>query len=69
MINLQATAILCSALLIADNPYAFARQAQPAGVSQAPSQTTYTPQQLDSLVAPIALYPDPILSQILVAST
>jgi Protein of unknown function (DUF3300) len=27
------------------------------------------PEQLDSLLAPIALYPDPLLSQILVAST
>src|ERR1043165_8087028 len=27
------------------------------------------PQQLDSMVAPIALYPDPLLSQVLVAST
>jgi len=27
------------------------------------------PDQLDSLVAPIALYPDPLLSQVLVAST
>ena len=27
------------------------------------------PDQLDSLVAPIALYPDPMLSQVLVAST
>ena len=28
-----------------------------------------TPDQLDNLVAPVALYPDPLLSQILVAST
>src|SRR6201987_98658 len=27
------------------------------------------PDQLDSLVAPIALYPDPLLAQVLVAST
>ena len=33
------------------------------------SQKALTPGQLDSLVAPIALYPDPILSQVLVAST
>jgi hypothetical protein len=31
--------------------------------------TKLTPDQLDSLVAPIALYPDPLLSQTLVAST
>jgi hypothetical protein len=30
---------------------------------------TLSPEQLDSLVAPIALYPDPLLSQVLAAST
>jgi hypothetical protein len=64
----QAFAIFCSALLLAQSPYTFAQQAQPAG---APAQTGagLSAQQLDSLVAPIALYPDPILSQVLVAST
>jgi hypothetical protein len=64
----RAIAILCSALLIAQRPYAFAQQAPPAAP---PAQTNnlLTPQQLESLVAPIALYPDPILSQVLVAST
>jgi hypothetical protein len=63
-----AIAVFCSALLLTQRPYAFAQQAQPAA---APSQTNnaLTPEQLDSLVAPIALYPDPILSQVLVAST
>jgi Protein of unknown function (DUF3300) len=28
-----------------------------------------SPQQLDNLVAPVALYPDPLLTQVLVAST
>ena len=43
-----------------------ARSAQtPAATSTAP----IPPEQLDSLVAPIALYPDPLLSQTLVAST
>jgi hypothetical protein len=40
--------------------------------SAAPSQSAgaaLTPDQLDALVAPIALYPDPLLSQTLVAST
>src|SRR5262249_26325812 len=41
------------------------------GPSAAAGQTAnvLSPQQLDSLVAPVALYPDPILSQVLVAST
>ena len=40
--------------------------AQP--VPEAPAQLL-TPAQLDDLVAPIALYPDSLLSQILVAAT
>ena len=69
MITTRAVAILCVALLTAQNPYAFA-QPQQNGVSpQNDSQKLLSPDQLDSLVAPIALYPDPILSQVLVAST
>ena len=34
-----------------------------------PADAKLPPQELDSLVAPIALYPDPLLSQALVAST
>ena len=41
---------------------------QPAPPTPAPDQTL-TPDQLNDLVAPIALYPDPLLSQVLVAST
>ena len=33
------------------------------------SQTTFTPAELDELLAPIALYPDPLLAQILPAAT
>jgi hypothetical protein len=40
-------------------------QNQPSG-SQS---TTYKPEELEALVAPIALYPDPVLSQALMAST
>src|SRR5215831_8376460 len=42
----------------------YAQQAQ-----QPANNTKIPPDQLDSLVAPIALYPDPLLSQTLVAST
>jgi hypothetical protein len=41
---------------------------QPAPPAPPPGQSL-GPDQLDGLVAPIALYPDPLLSQILVAST
>jgi hypothetical protein len=45
-------------------------QAQPVQPPPAASQQqAFSPEQLDSLVAPIALYPDSLLSQVLVAST
>jgi len=36
---------------------------------QQSAQQVWSPQQLDDLVAPIALYPDPLLGQVLAAST
>ena len=39
----------------------------PAGTAQ--SRAPFTPDQLDQLLAPIALYPDPLLGQILMAAT
>jgi hypothetical protein len=62
---LRFVAILCAALLAPDGPYAYAFQTN----AQDQPQSTLSPGQLDSLVAPLALYPDPILSQVLVAST
>jgi hypothetical protein len=68
-------AVLCVELLIAPNPCVLAEQQpppnqqMPGGASQGPPQQMLSADQLDSLVAPIALYPDPILSQVLVAST
>ncbi len=41
----------------------------PPAAAQPPDTPVWSPQQLDNLVAPIALYPDPLLSQVLVAST
>jgi hypothetical protein len=43
----------------------------PTGAAAEPQGTwdDYSPQQLDNLVAPIALYPDPLLAQVLLAST
>src|SRR5262245_35244128 len=42
---------------------------QPASQDTSQDAPKIPPDQLDSLVAPIALYPDPLLSQTLVAST
>ncbi|HEY6273376.1 MAG TPA: DUF3300 domain-containing protein, partial [Terriglobales bacterium] len=68
MISARGTAILCVGLLVAPSPEFLAQPAQVPGnqQNQAPSLAA---SQLDSLVAPVALYPDPILSQVLVAST
>jgi hypothetical protein len=65
-------AVLCSVLLIPGDTLAFA---PPPAPPQTPPSATKTqqakipPEQLDSLVAPIALYPDPLLAQVLAAST
>jgi hypothetical protein len=65
----RGIAVFCAALLVAQRPYGYAQPAQSASTQPDASQKPLTPGQLDSLVAPIALYPDPILSQVLVAST
>ncbi len=41
----------------------------PAQAAQAPPYTQQTPEELQRLVAPIALYPDALVAQILAAST
>jgi hypothetical protein len=66
MMNTRAVTILCVASLVVQQPYAFPQQPQPA-TSQ--DKSKLNAEQLESLVAPIALYPDPVLSQTLVAST
>src|SRR5215472_13996923 len=58
------SALVFVGLLLAQKSYVLAQQPSPST-----NQNQLTPDQLDSLVAPIALYPDPILSQMLVAST
>ena len=65
----RVLAVLCAVVLIAPQSYTFAQQPQQQSMQQPPSTGMLSPQKLDSLVAPLALYPDPILSQVLVAST
>src|ERR1043166_7481806 len=65
----QAIAMFCSVLLIAQRPYTFAQSAPSGTAPPGVTANAFSPEQLDSLVAPVALYPDPILSQVLVAST
>ena len=61
------TAVMCSLLLIpATTGTALAQQQATTSTEQA---AAIPAAQLDSLVAPIALYPDPLLAQVLAAST
>src|ERR1700757_1968117 len=68
-------AIVCAVAILPGDTSLLASQATtPQTTSQTTPQTgqdaaKLPPDQLDSLVAPIALYPDPLLSQTLVAST
>ena len=77
----SCVAMLCSALLVPGDVVALA-SADAIHATQAPAQAAlkhlhrrrrrvqrYPPDQLDSLIAPIALYPDPLLAQVLAAST
>ena len=61
--------IAAAALVVFQDPAAFA---QPPASAPYPYPQAAVPAipagQLDSMVAPIALYPDPLLSQVLVAS-
>src|ERR1700722_6053388 len=65
--GLQSVAVLCVLLLVLPNGRAFAQDQQQGQANDQAAKMP--PEQLDSLLAPIALYPDPLLSQILVAST
>src|SRR5262249_28070846 len=59
------TAVVCIGVLVpGETPLLGQQQAKP---QTAP--TKITSDQLDSLVAPIALYPDPLLAQTLASST
>jgi Protein of unknown function (DUF3300) len=60
--------VLCAALMV--EPAAFVLHAQqPATAGSQQTSQKIPADQLDSLVAPIALYPDPMLAQVLAAST
>ena len=72
----RVTACSLSLMFLPATRYMPAAWAQSDSVATSPqlAQLTqagplYSPQQLDQLLAPIALYPDPLLAQILMAST
>ncbi|WP_198947352.1 DUF3300 domain-containing protein, partial [Cellulosimicrobium sp. KWT-B] len=71
-----AVAVVSAVLLLSGTNIVLAQQPSPEAQSQVMTTTTPATEepkipndQLDSLVAPIALYPDPLLAQVLAAST
>ena len=62
-------AILSTAFLSTGSPIALAQETSPQSSPPAEEAPKIPNDQLDSLVAPIALYPDPLLAQTLAAST
>jgi len=62
-------AVLCAFLLTPGETAAYAQQAEQQAAAPEQEAPKIPNDQLDALVAPIALYPDPLLSQVLVAST
>ena len=62
-------ALTCVVVLLPGDFTLFATPAQEAANATQEAAAKIAPEQLDSLVAPIALYPDPMLAQVLAAST
>src|SRR5258708_7017838 len=70
VLSKQFTALMCSLLLVPGQPSLVALGQEPQQATATEEQGPKIPNdQLDSLVAPIALYPDPLLAQVLAAST
>src|ERR1700739_3519113 len=63
-------AILCTLILLPGDTLAYISSPSQQAAPSTPNQASKIPSdQLDSLVAPVALYPDPLLAQTLAAST
>jgi hypothetical protein len=61
--------ILSFSLLLASAPEGFAYKTDKSSVPPPPQAAQQTPEQLQQLVAPIALYPDALVAQIMAAAT
>lgn len=61
--------LLCALLLVPGDRLMYAQPMQDAAPQGQQAAPPIPNDQLDSLVAPIALYPDPLLAQVLAAST
>ncbi len=68
-IGRSLVAILCALSLAPGDSAVYAQPTTPQPGSADQAASLIPNDQLDSLVAPVALYPDPLLTQVLVAST
>src|SRR5579863_7599714 len=66
LVSRRVLSIVCG--LVLTGTFLAAQQPAPPAQVQAPAQAV-PPDQLDNLVAPVALYPDALLSEVLVAAT
>jgi hypothetical protein len=66
MLRRLLAAVTCAAVVIGTTPAPL--RAQPAPPAQTDQAEGYSAEQLDALLAPIALYPDELLTQVLMAS-
>ncbi|MGA2435170.1 MAG: DUF3300 domain-containing protein [Bryobacteraceae bacterium] len=71
MVFRQALGMVCILLLLPAGAILFGQEPPPPAEQEqaAPSTPALSPDQLADLVAPVALYPDSLLSQLLVAAT
>jgi len=69
IISRKILSIVCGLLLLPAGAVLVAQPQFPPPAQAPPGAQPLSPDQLDNLVAPIALYPDNLLSQILVAAT
>lgn len=70
VLSKQFVALMCTFLLVSGGPPSVAQAQEQQQPAAAEEQAPKIPNdQLDSLVAPIALYQDPLLAQVLAAST
>ena len=67
--KVQVVAVLCALLVAPGETVIYAQSAPQVPSAQGHAASVISNDQLDSLVAPIALYPDPLLAQVLAAST
>ena len=62
-------ALICSVAILPGDMFLYGQAAQPVQTAANQQTQFMSPGQLDSLVAPIALYPDSLMAQVLAAST